>query len=252
MNIPDQLSLNVAMNLEEYARKISFRLLQPTTSCPPGFQLLSRLARKTGLQPEMWMTRLPEEHGEMRRRLKGTCAVHRMSTFAIGALINRAVAAMRPDQAYLNIGVWKGFTFFAGMAGHPDKTCIGVDNFSNRNPARSSFLARFEATRTANHHFHEADFREYLVSRHRSRLGVYMFDGPHSYQDQLDGLTLAEPFFDKGCVILVDDTNWSKVREANLDFIRNSSFQYRILFDVQTSCVGHPTFWNGLMILERC
>src|SRR5262249_13416630 len=153
----------------------------------------------------------------------------RMSTFAIGAIINRAVSQMSVGHAFLNVGVWNGFTLLAGMAANPDKKCIGVDNFSLKNSPRSAFLNRFERARGPSHEFHEADFREYLAHQHDAPLGVYVFDGPHTYQDQLDGLALAEPYFAKGCVVLVDDTNWPDVRQANLDFIKKSPFEYRML-----------------------
>jgi hypothetical protein len=174
-----------------------------------------------------------------------------MSTFAIGAIINRAVAQMSAGHAYLNIGVWNGFTLLAGMARNSDKTCIGVDRFSRKHSPRSSFLKRFERARGPSHVFYEADFREYLALTHKQPLGLYLFDGPRAYDDQLDGLKLAEPYFARGCVVLVDDTNWPEVREANLDFIKHSSFEYRMLLDVQTPRTGHPTFWNGVMLFER-
>jgi hypothetical protein len=239
------------MDFAEYVHKISFRLLQPTTPRPSGFRALNNLARNAGIHLEMWMTRLPEEQEEMQIRLADVCNVPRMSTFAIGAIINRAVAQMSVGHAYLNIGVWNGFTLLAGMAQNPNKTCIGVDNFSHKDSPRSTFLKRFERAHGPNHHFHEADFRKYLSDSHKEPLGVYLFDGPHTYEDQLDGLTLAEPYFAKGCVVLVDDTNWPQVREANLDFIKNSAYEYKMLLDVQTPRTGHPTFWNGMMLFER-
>ena len=137
------------------------------------------------------------------------------------------------------------------MAGNADKCCIGVDNFSHKDSPRSAFLRRFDRAHSPNHVFHEADFRHYLGKMHKAPLGVYLFDGPHTYEDQLDGLKLAEPYFAKGCVVLVDDTNWPQVRNANLDFIKNSAFEYRMLLDVQTPRTGHPTFWNGVMLFER-
>jgi len=239
------------MDFAEYVQNISFRLLQPTNPRPSGFRALNNLARKAGLHLEMWMTCLPEDQQRMQARLEKVCKVPRMSTFAIGAIINRAVAQMSIGHAYLNIGVWNGFTLLAGMAENPDKTCIGVDNFSLKNSPRSAFLSRFERSRSPSHTFREGDFREYLTQQHNEPLGVYLFDGPHTYEDQLDGLTLAEPYFAKGCVVLVDDTNWPQVREANLDFIKNSQFEYRMLLDIQTPRTGHPTYWNGLMLFER-
>ena len=239
------------MDFAEYVQKISFRLLQPATPRPSGFRALNNLARKAGIHLEMWMTRLPEEQDEMQLRLADVCAVPRMSTFAIGAIINRAVRQMSVGHAYLNIGVWNGFTLLAGMAENGDKTCIGVDDFSHKNSPRHVFLKRFDRLRGEGHEFYEADFREYFANTHKQPLGLYLFDGPHTYEDQLDGLTLAEPYFARGCVVLVDDTNWPQVREANLDFIKQSPFEYRMLLDVQTPRTGHPTFWNGVMLFER-
>ena len=239
------------MEVAEYVQKISFRLLKPETPRPSGFRALNILARRAGIHLEMWMTRLPEDQDEMQRRLGTVCKIPRMSTFAIGAIINRAVAQLPAGRAYLNVGVWNGFTLLAGMAANPDKNCIGVDNFSHKDSPRQAFLRRFNRARSVQHVFREGDFREYFASQHQETLGLYLFDGPHTYQDQLDGLSLAEPFFGRGCLVLVDDTNWPQVRQANLDFIKHSPFEYRMLLDVQTPRTGHPTFWNGVMLFER-
>src|SRR5579872_7090598 len=118
------------MEVAEYVQNISFRLLKPETPRPSGFRALNHLARKAGIHLEMWMTRLPEEQEAMQSRLVDVCKIPRMSTFAIGSIINRAVAEMSPGHSYLNIGVWNGFTLLSGMAGNPEKSCIGVDNFS--------------------------------------------------------------------------------------------------------------------------
>ena len=239
------------MDFADYVQKISFRLLQPATPRPSGFRALNHLARNAGIHLEMWMTRLPEKQEEMQLRLAEACNVPRMSTFAIGAIINRAVAQMSVGHAYLNVGVWHGFSLLSGMAQNQNKICIGVDDFSCKDAPRNSFLKRFERARGASHVFHEVDFREYLARQHKEPLGVYLFDGASTYEDQLAGLTLAEPYFAKGCIVLVDDTNWPQVREANLEFIKKSAFEYRMLLDVQTPRTGHPPFWNGVMLFER-
>src|SRR5579863_9175704 len=94
------------MEVADYVKNISFRLLKPETPRPSGFRALNILARKAGIHLEMWMTRLPEDQDEMQKRLTSVCKVPRMSTFAIGAIINRAVAQLPSDRAYLNVGVW--------------------------------------------------------------------------------------------------------------------------------------------------
>lgn len=239
------------MDFADYVTNISFRLLQPASPRPSGFRALNNLARKAGIHLEMWMTRLPEDQEDMQARLGEVCQGPRTSTFGIGAIINRAVALMPEGHAYLNVGVWNGFSLLAGMAGNSGKTCIGVDDFARDASLRKPFLKRFEKARGPNHAFHEANFRDYLAAQHKAAVGVYVFDGPQTYEDLHDGLSLAEPYFSKGCVVLVDDTNWPHVRQANLDFIKHSPFEYRMLLDAQTPRTGHPTFWNGVMLFER-
>jgi hypothetical protein len=239
------------MDVAEYAQGISFRFLQPATPRPSGFRALNHLARKAGIHLEMWMTRLPEGQDEMQARLAEVCRGPRMSTFAIGAIINRAVEQMSVGHGYLNVGVANGFALLAGMARNTDKKCIGVDQFSPTAAARGGFIKRFERLRGPDHAYYETDFRKYLTESHSQPLGVYVIDGQSTYADQLDGLKLAEPYFARGCLVLVDDTNWPHVREANFDFLKASAFEYRMVLDVQTPRTGHPTFWNGVMLFER-
>lgn len=238
------------MDLSEYLKNISFRFLKPKTPRPSGFRGLAILLRRCGIHLEVFNTQLPDDHVEMKRKFKQLCRIPRMSTFAIGSVINRAVAQMTENQAFLNIGVWNGFTFFSGLLENEDKTCIGVDNFSHKNSPKDAFYQRLKHFAGKSHSFCEADFREYLTNIHQQPIGVYLFDGPHTYQDQYDGLALAEPFFSENCIVLVDDTNWEQVRKANLDFMENSPNDYKLLLDERTPNSGHPTFWNGLMVYQ--
>ena len=174
-----------------------------------------------------------------------------MSTPAIGALINRGVAGMAPSEAFVNVGVWNGFTFLSGMAGNSCKVCIGVDNFSQFGGPKDTFLARFERFKSPNHRFHDMDYKEYFASVHWEPIGFYLYDGEHSYQNQLDGLRIAEPFFAPNCLVMVDDTNIREPREATADFVRSSRNQYETILDVTTDRNMHPTWWNGIMLLRR-
>lgn len=238
------------MDYASYVKGISFRFLPPSKSRPKGFRALNGLLRRIGVQLEVANTRLPCDVRETKRRLRDVCRVPRMSTFAIGAMINRAVAQMPKNQAFVNVGVWNGFTFFSGLSGNSHKICIGVDNFSHKDSPKSAFFSRFEKFAGKQHSFHERDYREYFAHVHTEPIGFYLFDGPHAYADQLDGLRLAEPFFAENCIVMVDDCNWDQVRGANLDFMAESPNKWRILLDERTPKSGHPTYWNGLMIFQ--
>ena len=174
-----------------------------------------------------------------------------MSTFAIGAIINRITSQIPDDESFVNVGVWHGFTFLSGII-HNSKKCIGIDNFSQFGGPREEFLKEFVKYRTGNHTFVEMDYEEYFAKTHQETpIGFYIYDGHHSYENQLKGLQIAEPFFSKDCIILIDDTNLPEVEKANLDFITQSSNSYRILLDTKTYCNAHPTYWNGIMIFQK-
>jgi hypothetical protein len=239
------------MNYDEYLQKIGFRYYGPFSRLK-GYHRVTNLAARFNVAFEIVNTRLPEGGQDMKRRLGALCNIPRMSTFAIGAIINRTVSCMAQDARFVNVGVWHGFTLLSGMTGNPDKLCIGVDNFSEFGGPKEQFLRRFNEHKSANHHFYDMDYREYFANVHSGEIGFYIYDGNHSYENQMMGLKLAEPFFAKNCVVLVDDTNGVDPRQATLDFINDNRNKYEILLDAKTLGNKHPTFWHGIMIFRKC
>jgi len=182
--------------------------------------------------------------------LKELCDLPRMSTVSIAAMLNEAVARMAPGQAFVNVGVWHGYTFLSSMACNDDKPCIGIDDFSLFGGPEEQFRREFEARRSDNHSFHSMDYREYFDKVHDQPIGVYCYDGSHDYENQWRGLEVAEPFFDEGCLVVVDDTNWAPVWRATMEFAAASRLRYRLVTHAQTTDPEHPTFWNGVLILQ--
>ncbi|MDQ3805077.1 MAG: class I SAM-dependent methyltransferase [Acidobacteriota bacterium] len=238
------------MDYAEYVRGVSFRLCQPHSD-PSGFNGLQWRLRRFPVPLEVLNTRLPAGGLRTRRRLRGLYHFPRMSTFAVGAMINEGVRRMPAGQCFVNVGVWCGYTLLAGMVGNAEKACIGVDNFSEFGAPRRRFFAGFNQRKSPNHRFYEMDYADYFGSVHEGPIGFYIYDGSHDYENQLRGLRVAEPFFAKGCVVMVDDTNWDAPRQATLDFVAGSSYGYQVLLDETTYANVHPTLWNGLMILRR-
>jgi len=239
------------MNYASYISAISFRFVQPQTRLPKGSGRVIKLLQKLGASFEVLNTRLPCAEQEMRRRVGCLCAIPRMSTFAIGAMINRGVAQMALGQAFVNVGVWNGFTLLAGMIGNPEKMCIGIDNFSEFDGPRDIFYRRFAKCGSSNHYFYDMDYEKYFSEVHDVPIGFYIYDGHHSYEHQIRGLQIAERFFAENCIILVDDMNLSDPRRGTLDFLAHSRYTYRVLLDRRTSANRHPTLWNGVMVLQR-
>ena len=239
------------MDPAAFASGIRFAMVQPDTPLTPWRLRLRGLVVRAGMEFDVAITRLPERRKETRARLSDLCRIPRMSTYALGAIINRIVAGLPAGQAFVNVGVWNGFTLLAGMAGNADRRCVGVDNFSEFGGPRAAFLARFEARRSDLHEFHDMDYRAYLDGVHRGPIGFYIYDGDHAYEHQLRGLEVAEPHLAPGAWLLVDDTNDEEPRRATLDFVAARRGEYAVVFDRRTASNLHPTFWNGVMLVRR-
>ncbi len=88
------------------------------------------------------------------------------------------------------------------------------------------------------------------VSYFARKISFYFYYGAHAYEHQLEGLRMAEPFFAPECYILIDDVNWAEPRRATFEFIASSARTYEVVLDRRTAHNGHPTFWNGIMLLH--
>lgn len=235
------------MNLEDYIKQISFKVFQPYTHVP------EILLRNMSILGEIDNTNLPENNQETKNLFKNLANIQKMSTFANGAIINKIVKEMSIDECFLNVGLWCGFTFFSGIIGNENKKCIGIDNFSEFSTGdfpKSIFMSEFDKIKN-NNEFYEMDYKKYLTESHKQKIGFYIYDGEHDYYNQYQGLKYAEPFFSDNCIILVDDTNLEHVKEANLKFISDSKYDYKMIANIDTKHNMHPTFWNGIMIFQR-
>lgn len=181
----------------------------------------------------------------------------RLSTLAIAYIINRLVRTMPSEEMYLNIGTWCGFSFFAGTLGNKQKFCSGVDNFSgdivqiDNASIKNIYMTQYNLFRTPFSAFYEMDYETYFHDIHKESIGVYFYDGDHRRTHTKQGLELAEPFLAKNAYILMDDANERKIYNMTIDFLSKSNNLYALVFDEKTPNMGHPTFWNGLLIFKK-
>lgn len=251
------------MTYQDFIKKLTFRFIKPDFKIPvkPDFYenrleyIIAHgetgIPEKFGMFFELLNTAFPERELELKRSFLRLIDTPRMSTLAIAAIISEAVSGMNKENAFVNVGIWHGFSFLSALLNNPEKTCIGIDNFSEFGGPRKYFEPRFERLKSPNHFFHDMDYRDYFSQIHNIPIGFYFYDGNHSYDDQLLGLRVAEPFFSPECMILVDDTNWDEPYQATIDFINQSGNSYETLLDVKTRHNCHPTFWNGVFVFQR-
>ena len=242
--------------IDSFIHRLRFRFVSPEQRPGKTYLRAEFRLRRLGIPLGLLNTRFPERRLALTRSLWRLARVRGMSTFTLAGIINEAVRHMPADQSYVNVGTWQGFTLFAGMLGNPTKRCIGVDNFSETvgpefGNVRETFLERFEAWRSPSHEFFEEDYVDYFESHHRGPVGVYLYDGEHSFENQLRALEVAEPYFADGCLIFIDDAYATAPRDATEQFMASRPGRYEVIMDQPVASKAHPTFWNGFLIVRR-
>jgi hypothetical protein len=170
-------------------------------------------------------------------------------------MLNFAVKNMQEGEYYCEVGTFRGTTLVGALYGNNCKG-FSVDNFAEFDENRTNYNKLMENIKKFGVKeqvlFNEQDFREFFRDfpgkNPGIKFGVYLYDGAHDYQSQLDGLELAKPFLADNALIFVDDTNWEQPRKANEDFIKANP-NCKLLMDIKTNSEQSKTFWNGVQVI---
>lgn len=187
----------------------------------------------------------------------------------VGAL-QRLVRLFEGDETacYLEIGVFQGLTLNSVACANPTLPCFGIDNFAFFDPDKKNLSVvnhRIEVLGNKNVRLINADYEDALDDLEHwlgdRKIAVYFVDGSHDYRSQLMCLELALPYLHERAVIVIDDSNYEHVRQANADFLRTHK-DWSLIAQVYTA--AHPYnmakndnqtaasgWWNGVNILCR-
>lgn len=227
------------MKIDKFVQNIAFKRLRPDDEI-------------RGVD-EIENTLLPEDFEIIREDIGPLLKMRRMSSFAIGAILWKAVREMPVNQLFLNIGLYHGFTFIAGCKGSNDeKTCIGVDSYVKWQDAADHFIDYMNKRAGNKTYFFRESFETFFklhMPQFDKKIGVYFYDADHGEKATIKALQLAEPFMSKDCIVMLDDINLACVRRAMGAYF--DSRKWEQLFNARTAGNGHPTYWNGLAIFQR-
>ena len=166
------------------------------------------------------------------------------------ALLNAAVAALGPDEVYVEVGCYKGATLVGAAAGNPDARIFACDNFVQFDGAAAALRLTLDArTAPGQVSFHDLDFREFFAAApwRPKRIGAYFYDGGHSFREQYDGLALALHHLADDSVVIIDDTNKRAARSAN-QLVARSVPGLELILNLRTTGNHSPTWWNGVQL----
>jgi hypothetical protein len=177
-----------------------------------------------------------------------------MSGPKICNLLNALVARMDPGERYLEVGCWRGRTLLSAALNNMDRVCIGCDKFRLfgrftgfgflARRALNDNVARF-AGRRATIWFHDMRSAKFFRGRSPGPIGVYFYDGAHSYRETRKSIAAGARWLSPRAVVLVDDWNVPHVRQATLDGFRDSGVTILWRRDLPGDHT-EATWWNGV------
>jgi hypothetical protein len=188
---------------------------------------IAQLVRQTLQQSLAGVTKLVPE----------ILAMPGMSGRKYRSFINNLVERF-PAPRYLEVGSWAGSTLCSAIHGN-DVEAVAIDNWSQFGGPCDSFLRHLSLFKgAARVSFLEKDFREIDYAHLGScfgRFNIYLFDGPHSFDDQYDGLVVAQPALEQVYVQIVDDWNWADVRNGTMKAITDRGLNIDFMCEIRTT-----------------
>jgi len=177
-----------------------------------------------------------------------------MSSPKICNLLNALVARMEPGERYVEVGCWRGRTLLSAALNNTGRVCIGCDKFRlfgrftgfgyRARRALYANVKRYEGRRAAIW-FHEMRSSVFFRRRSLGPVGVYFYDGAHSYRETRRSIAAGARWLSPKAVVLVDDWNVPHVRQATLDGFRDSGVTILWRRDLPGDHT-EATWWNGV------
>ena len=166
------------------------------------------------------------------------------------SLINSLIEKVE-KPSYLEIGSWLGSTSCsAAFKNDLNITCI--DNWSQvffkeefPDPESifkkniESCISKKSTLNFINNDFRKVDFSS--IGKHN----IYLFDGPHHYEDHIDGIVHAQPALTENYILIVDDWNWDQGRKGTIAAINQLNLTVISKLEIRTTHDGSNALFMG-------
>ena len=166
------------------------------------------------------------------------------------ALLNLAASMLEPGESYVEVGSFRGTSLIAAMVGNDDTDFVAIDDFSMEGASRAELEENVRNFALELPTIVEGDAFDAVPSGALAgkRVGVYYYDDGHSYEKQLDGLRMIEPWLADRALLIVDDTDWDAVERATRDYVDGQP-KARLLVWIPGKDNGYPAWWEGVKVL---
>ena len=177
------------------------------------------------------------------------------------ALANLAANLLDPSESYVEAGTFMGASLIAASRGNEGQDIVGIDDFSfpsvevrgRKLPPgdRAQLETNLERFGVGSAAILEGDAIALLRDGGlgERRVGAYYYDASHSYENQLEGLRVIEPYLADRALLIVDDSDWEDVERATRDYL-TSQPQAQLLFEIDGEERDQPWWWAGVTVLS--
>jgi predicted O-methyltransferase YrrM len=180
------------------------------------------------------------------------------------ALLNFAASLLEPGECYVEVGAYLGASLIAAARGNDEHEFVTVDRFGfgplelpewdrpylprSTRALLDENLARFGAERAT---VIEGDAFAMVEGGALGdrRVGVYFYDADHSYEAELAGLRLIEPWLADEAVLIADNADDETVARALATYLAEQP-RAQLLLDIPGKGRGRPYWWGGVQVIE--
>ena len=155
-----------------------------------------------------------------------------------------------PGANYLEIGLWKGSTFYSALKGN-SITAVGIDNWSQFNGPKKEFFDMLESYKgRSDVVVIDDDCFSVDVSKFHDKFNVYFYDGDHVREAQEKAFTYFDSTFDKKFVAIIDDYKDRDVIEGTKSAFKKLNYAtlFQAEFHVPPDVEDAIGWWNGMGI----
>lgn len=166
------------------------------------------------------------------------------------ALLNLAASLLEAGESYVEVGTYHGTSLLGAMVGNDDVDFVAIDNFAMEGASRRHLDANLAHFAVDPPTIIEGDAFQLVPAGALGdrRVGVYYYDAGHTYEKQLDGLRMIEPWLANRALLIVDDTDWPEVERATRDYLEQQPRAHLLVW-IPGKDNGYPHWWEGVKVL---
>jgi hypothetical protein len=171
----------------------------------------------------------------MRGRLRDEAfQVHGFSGKKFRLLLNNLVSEV-PNPRYLEIGLFHGASFCSVLFKNKVRA-VGIDNWTEYGGKRELFTSNLDKflSPDVDVEILESDFRRVAYDK-IGKFNILFYDGSHEEKDQYEGVLLPQPAMESPHIMIVDDWNWTRVRNGTFNALRDAKLKVDYAVEVRTT-----------------